>query len=537
MIKPYYQEPSATVYCGHAIDVLRGLPAESVDCVPTSPPYWGLRSYKTELIIWDDHQGCEHDWIEEAYEHQVRIGLGLEELGKKYRGGGHKARRTGEPTLVTQGFCAKCGAWKGELGLEPTIELYISHLLQIFDEVKRVLKKTGTLWVNMGDSYASGKGTCFNPGGGKGSFSSHGDRKDAGVYPLDRGNISMLRAEGLLPKSLCLIPERFALSMLERGWILRNVIIWYKPNPMPESVKDRFTGSYEYIYFFSKSNTAQYWVNPKTQQLVDKKPSGTHGIEGIDWEWIKHSTCDGKGCDNKRCFNGMVKSSLWEGHDYWFEQQFDAYTEPLNRWGGDTLKQDTSKTAEYKDAMNIGYSSAFRVGRPMRPNELGRNKRDVWEITTRPYPGAHFAVFPEDLVKTPVSAGCPSMICKKCGKAREKIYGKGFTDHTGTTHGKSDPRDKSNQGAYGRLALLRQAAREAGGEYANTAEFLGYTDCGCNAGFEPGVVLDPFCGSGTSLAVAKMLGRRAIGIDVNPNYCDLTIKRISAVPAPMELVY
>lgn len=415
---PYYEEPDATIYQGHALDVLRGMPAGSVDCVITSPPYWGLRAYKTEPIIWDDHAGCEHEWGDQ------------------------------------QGsFCLKCHAWNGELGLEPTIELYVSHLLVVFDEVKRVLKKTGTLWVNMGDSYAaSAPGHCRTW--------QHGndDNRDSSMERRTTLNL------GISAKSLCLIPERFALGMVERGWILRNNIIWVKSNPMPESVKDRFTGTYEYVYFFTKAQR------------------------------------------------------------YWFEQQFEQYTEPMNRWGGDILKADGEST------WDKGTGQASYRDRNMRPNSLGRNKRDVWEINTQPYPGAHFAVFPEKLVETPILAGCAWAICKKCGKAREKIIDREITFHSGSGKSGNIPRGK-----------WEGQEQETSGSYdirmGPKVEIIdkGYTDCRCDADFEPGVVMDIFAGSGTTGAVAKRLGRKYIGIELSDKYCKLHRKRLQAVPLAMEL--
>lgn len=509
MLEPFYEEHLATIYNGHALKVLKESPDESVQMCMTSPPYWGLRTYKTEPQIWGDNH-CEHEWGTEIEGRRKRTENDIVDKDSK------EATKSASAFNSTGGnFCLKCHAWRGELGLEPTIELYISHLIQIFDEVKRVLKKTGTCWVNLDDSYA-------------GSGSPGGDFRDG------KGGDDYLRPynrKGLPAKSLCLIPQRFAIAMVEHGWICRNEIPWVKNNPMPESVKDRFTGSWEPVFFFTKNNKPVYWTNSKTFKITGKQAPGTHGVENEDWEWIDHSACQGKGCNNKRCINGKIKSSLWEGHDYWFEQQFEKYTEPMNQWGGDTLKRDTSKTSEYKEIQNIGYSSAFRVGRPMRPNESGRNKRDVWTIPTSPYPEAHFATFPEKLCETPILSGCPAHICKKCGRAREKVYEKGFTDHSGETES-----DYPEGTTAKRLALLRQAARGKGTEYANDAEFIGYTDCGCNAGFEPGVVLDPFCGSGKALAVAKRLGRRAIGIDLNPDYCKLTVKQLQRISIPMELV-
>ena len=347
-----YEEPAVAVHQGHALEVLWGMDSESVDMVMTSPPYWGLRTYKTEPIVWSDNH-CEHGW---GNTREISAGRNDSTWGSR----NGQSVRCPRQEATTGNFCLKCGAWKGELGLEPTIELYISHLLQIFDEVKRVLKKTGTCWVNMGDSYA-GSGS---PGG------------DEYLRPYNR--------KGIPAKSLCLIPERFALGMVGRGWILRNNIIWYKSNPMPESVKDRFTGAYEYLYFFTKNR--RYFFEQQFEPLqpcsVQRAVYGWHGVED----------------DDK------------------YRAQPDPTEKMGERWA----------------------------------NPLGRNKRDVWEITTEPYPEAHFATFPEKLVETPILAGCP-------------------------------------------------------------------TD---------GAVLDPFAGSGTTCVAAKQLGRKYIGIEINPDYCKIAEERL-----------
>jgi len=196
------------------------LSAESIQCVVTSPPYWGLRKYS-----------------------------GKQELE----------------------------GWTCAYGLEPTPELYVQHTIEILREIRRVLRKDGVVFWNIGDSYGSGKGTCFNPGGGRGSFSGHGNRKDAGAYPLDRGNVSMLKASGLKPKDLCLIPFRVALAAQEDGWWVRSVIIWSKTNPMPESVKDRPTESHEYILMLTKS-ARYYW----DQDAVREPQTGTAHSRGTE---------------------------------------------------------------------------------------------------------------------------------------------------------------------------------------------------------------------------------------------------------------
>ncbi|KKK67974.1 hypothetical protein LCGC14_2948720, partial [marine sediment metagenome] len=200
----------------------------------------------------------------------------------------------------------------GQLGLEPTFEEYIDKLCTIYDEVKRVLRDDGTCWVNLGDTYASSpagnKEVKFDGDGAYGRLMErHTQGGTSNVTPKPKNY-------GIVPtKSLCLIPQRFAIEMVNRGWILRNVIIWHKPNPMPSSAKDRFTVDFEYVYFFVKSNDTLYWVRPDGK-MVDRQPDYKKGIESLDWQWGLRK---GK----------KVKLSLWKGQAYWFEPQYEPLEE------------------------------------------------------------------------------------------------------------------------------------------------------------------------------------------------------------------
>jgi len=163
---------------GDALSVLKTIPDNSIDMCMTSPPYWKLRDYGTAPLTWDGDAQCQHEW---------------ENADKR----------------IAYAYCLKCGASKGSLGWEPKPELYIKHLCDIFDEVKRVVKPEGGCWVNLDDSY-------------------------------------------LKTKCLAQIPSRFAIEMTHRGWIHRQEIIWHKPKVMPESCKDRFTRDFEKLLFFTK---------------------------------------------------------------------------------------------------------------------------------------------------------------------------------------------------------------------------------------------------------------------------------------------
>jgi len=237
-----------------------------------------------------------------------------------------------------------------------------------------------------------------------------------------------------------------------------------KPNPMPESVTDRPTESHEYILMLTK-NSRYYWDADAVREPNSR-------------EW---------------------------GDEAWTKR-------------GVPLRTGNIKTGENREDLGIFYQ-----------NPAGRNIHSVWEFPTQPYPEAHFAVFPEKLPEICIKAATPEVgCCNKCGVPWARIIEKGLTAHDGTTHGKSDPNDKSNKGAYGRLAQLRQAARERGGEYINTQKTLGWKpSCNCNTIKPPvpSLVLDPFMGSGTVLEVAAYLGRKSIGCDISTEYCDLAVNR------------
>lgn len=311
---------------GHVLEMLDMIPDESINCCVTSPPYWGLRSYNTKDEVWGGDEKCVPEWGV-ANKKSINLQAGNPEFKRKWR------ELATDKESSTGKFCQKCDAWRGSLGLEPTFELYIKHLCDIFDEIKRVLMKNGTCFVNIGDSYS---------GSGKGIGTDRTACKEA--YTDDDINKTNWKKTGVLVKSLCQIPSRFAIAMTDRGWILRNEIIWYKRNCMPSSVKDRFrfTVDFEKIFFFTK---------------------------------------------NKK---------------YWFDQQFENLAESTQN-DYRVANSDYTENRPERDYIGVAQQGSGML----KPSMYGRNKRCVWDINPKPFKEAHFAVFPPKLVETPIRAGCP----------------------------------------------------------------------------------------------------------------------------------
>ena len=337
-VTPYYDDDWLTVYSGDCRAVLAELADESVHCVVTSPPYWGLRDY------------------------------------------GHG----------------------DQLGLEPTPEAYVANMVAVFREVRRVLRNDGTLWLNLGDSYASG-GDNRNGKGGSGLNSN-----PAADVPMKA--VVRTLAAGLKPKDLVGIPWRVAFALQADGWYLRSDIIWAKPNPMPESVTDRPTKSHEYLFLLAKSE--RYYFDAEAVAESAQEWNGRAGEWGRDGNPVAEHVIPGQSAAQHRPRESKARGS------------FNGKTEAMPG------------------------RNAFRAV------TTTRNIRSVWTVATQPYPGAHFATFPPKLVEPCIKAGCP----------------------------------------------------------------------------ENGVVLDPFAGSGTVGMVAQRLSRRAVLIDLNPDYLMQAMERNAAVP-------
>jgi len=220
---------SIKILQGNCLDRLRDLPEKSVNTCVTSPPYWGLRDYGTGEWVGGDPD-CNHEG--------TVLGNNRNFVDREGRGSNNKS--------ISSGDCYKCGATKkdDQLGLEETPEKFVENLVNVFREVRRVLRDDGTVWLNLGDSYLSGgRKTTTNQ-------SLRGDNE----YGVTRPKPS----EGIKQKDLIGIPWRVAFALQADGWYLRQDIIWHKPNPMPESVQDRCTKAHEYIFLLSKSPKYYY---------------------------------------------------------------------------------------------------------------------------------------------------------------------------------------------------------------------------------------------------------------------------------------
>lgn len=327
--------PRNVILQGDARDVLATLPDECVQCVVTSPPYWALRRYNTAPQIWDGDPLCEHVWGEEARAPWANSLPGPNGRRKNVAATRERERRTGP-------FCARCEAWRGELGSEPTVDLYIAHVVEVFRAVRRVLRSDGVCWLNISDSY-NGAG-----------YSNHANT--GGTQRAQGGKQHHASSSGMKQKDLCLIPQRLAIALQADGWWVRMDCVWEKPNPLPESVTDRPTRAHEYLYLLSKSATYYYDADAIREPSQPEKAPGR----------------------NSSCINDKTPVS----------HKKHMKVVPLIGAHG---------TAAH-DGNGLRYERVYN-------HPLGRNKRSVWTIATEPFPGAHFAVMPEALVEPCILAG------------------------------------------------------------------------------------------------------------------------------------
>ena len=325
------------ILIGDVRERLSELPSASVHCVITSPPYFGLRDY------------------------------------------GHSA----------------------QIGAEQDVNAWAEEIAAVCDEISRVLRPDGVLWLNLADGY------------------------------------SRHAREGAAKKSLLLGPERVAMRLTTSGWLLRNKVVWAKRNPMPSSVQDRLSTTHEFVYCFARSRSYFFDLDA----IREPARTAVHGGRRSSPAYPPRSAVPSLG-------------------------------------GGSSPRVD----------LNQGLRAMKARGQENHP--LGKNPGDVWTTATASYRGAHFATFPSELIRRPLLATCPARTCVACGSPWHRL---------------KTPR-------HSRRALLAELR----------------PSCACGGGWQPGIVLDPFLGSGTVAVTAEAHGRDWTGIELNPAYAKLATERITA---------
>jgi len=412
----------------------------------TSPPYWALRDYQTGRWEGGDLE-CEHS-------------IGNQVTPTKYQGA-EVAFSTGVRPGVDASCCAKCGAKRidEQFGLEQTPQEYTARLVEIFREVWRVLRDDGTVWLNLGDSYAGNQSGYLGddcPSNANSPSKRNRGAKQLGITHKMGGNLKGGDLVG--------IPWMVAFALRDDGWYLRAENIWDKINSMPESVHSRPTRSHEQVFLLTKRPNKYFYDDIATLEPAKYEASG-----------------------NSRRF-------IADG--------------------------------EERDRLNTHLGSSI----PWENDGLGRNKRSVWHVSTKPYKGAHFAVFPTALIEDCIKAGASLKgCCPKCGKPWERDIGR------------RDDVEELDVAIGGYPERYDGGTRErypgGGTQLATRRISLDSWKQGCRCPSQepvPCTVLDIFSGSATTGFVANQWGSNYIGIDLNPNYLGLAQSRILGMVPPSD---
>ncbi len=442
-----------TILQGDVLDRLRELAPGSVHCVVTSPPFWGLRRY--------DLCGCSHDYVRGDGPHPIALRADGDPIRHKdpdpacrWCGGTGKIGGVTErlwggdpnpnhahvwaetpprrPRKLDEGrgtinkgnrgasydasggkTCVKCDGWLGHLGLEQTPGAYVRHMVLVFRELRRVLRGDGVIFCELGDSYLTHAAGLMGEARWKASTLTNVNHDGA----EQAGSIDK-RQPGLREKNLALVPHRVAIALQEDGWIVRQDNVWERPNPMPESVRDRTTRSHSYVFQIVK----------ETRYFYDAD---------------------------------AVRETATGGHS----------------WGNGVIHKMGEEESNVR-----GKPSYYESMKDQVPAGGARNLRSVWTIPTGAYSEAHFATFPEAIPERCILAGTSEKgACPECGEPWKRV----------------------------------------------TERWTPTCSCHTDRPPVPCVVLDPFAGSGTTLATAKRLGRRSIGIELNPQYVEMVRRRVA----------
>lgn len=563
--------PVNQVLVGDCMDIVKGFPAESIDMVMFSPPYWGLRDYgKDTETVWGGYPECEHEWVEEmsglVHENRNNLRGPQEEVAGKT--GTAWIRKYDQKTV---GFCVKCGAWRGQLGLEPNFQMYVAHMVQVCREIKRILKKTGNMYIVLGDTF--------------------------------------------MKKHKLGIPWRVRFALNEDGWTSRGDIVWHKPNSMPSSVKDRLNTTYEMIFHFVKQKKYYYNLDiirephtslkdlgrkrldtrtPKhdlaarlgagnigpsgylVQHPLGKNPGDIVQTElvGLDVQGLirevyhrlsrNGETYEGKNrledvnAKRLRAFDGrkiretarqILKERKIPQSTKLVEFVHDHFCHPLGKNPGDTIHcrterrliQDRPLRPPHHPFRGDGWEG---INPYMKPHPKGKNPGDVvqekaWQRAVELHSkrgklrsngtiAGHYLDLPEVAKHYNSKGKNPGDIVRI---AEEKGRALKPPHHAKRKRASDIDRMVYSGGFYHEIGKNPGDFWSINTKPFKGAHFAVYPEEICvkpilSSCPPNGIVLDPMCGSGTTLAVAKKLGRKYIGIDLNSKYVSIAIDRL-----------
>ncbi len=493
--------PRNVILIGHVLDRLRDIPDDSVHCVVTSPPYWNLRDYGTDAQVWGGDPAHEHVW--EGAGQRRRSG------GAGFNDGRDRSARD-EAAESSRGAYCECGAWRGELGLEPTPDEFVDHLVLVFREVRRVLHPSGTVWMNLGDSFAGSFGAQGREKGDdpKKTGSEKWARAIAGGVKDRRGGTP--RGGDVKPKDLVGIPWLAAFALRRDGWWLRSDIVWAKPNCMPESTRDRPTRNHEYLFLLTKSSSYFYDDDAIKEPFAESSVARYALAES---RLAPAATLASFGADGFAAADDDLKAS--QGR---VAKRDGVVPQDALVVGGRKKTAETPHAGGRRQAPEPGEPGAFGEG--------GRKKRSVWWIPTQPFSEAHFATFPEALVEPCVLAGTSARgACANCAAPWRRVTEKTFEAQSGPSalRGANEQKPVNEDGAWEGTERGSTSSRTVGWE----------PTCQCESTHleapQPCIVLDPFFGSGTTGLVARRLGRDWLGTELKEEYAAIARKRLAPV--------
>lgn len=527
---------SVKIHIGDCREVMKGMKAGSAHVAITSPPYWGLRDYDTEPVLWGGKDDCEHVWGDQLTRAVSNKNAGFGERqaakGQRWSATNPTEKQQQQGASASQGqFCQRCNCWRGNLGLEPQPSMFIDHLVEVMRGVWRVLRDDGILFLSLGDSY--GHGTNAKRQRSKTS------KKISSAQHIAQGG-----RHGGQSKQLLGIPWRVALALQADGWYLRSAIPWLKKNSMPESVRDRPTTAHEFVFMLTKRK--RYYYDSESVKM----PASISGWQkerdkGIEQEYRRYHTGESSTLNTIKSTgtrNRRTSDTFYESLDIRIEQQraYLAHLEHVRANGGMLLSEDGSPAALL--------------------------------VNTASFSGAHFATFPLRLVKPLIACGSSERgACPECGSPWTRVVER-KTSTPGQKPGYLQDTNARNDGeragswtdaksttAGWQPSCTCSGLAIIGPQPATPSQKKGVSDLDYEhnlmlwqqrmdkwrqdwASLKPlydaepvvhATVFDPFMGAGTTLLQADRMGRDAIGIELNETYArDLAYNRIAG-DAPM----